>query len=88
MGHGYIVSSTPYLVISRRPIYKVPTATLKVNPYRWKAGNVTVITDWPFNGVELIDTITTPTPGTIQEQSPIAIEIAKILSGWEDDSIV
>ena len=38
MSHRYIVSSTPYLVTTKPPIYKVPTRGLVVNPYKHKPG--------------------------------------------------
>ena len=40
MSHRYIVSSTPYLVTSGRPIYKVPPRGNLSNPYHWKPGTV------------------------------------------------
>ena len=60
--HNYIAGgSVPNLVTTNRPIYKVPTGRLKVNPYHWKPGKVVILAGWPFNGVELDDTITIPT---------------------------
>ena len=38
MSHRYIVSSTPYLVTTKPPIYKVPTRGFVVNPYHMQPG--------------------------------------------------
>ena len=38
MSHRYIVSSTPYLKLNGRPIYKVPPRGNLPNPYHWKPG--------------------------------------------------
>tara|TARA_B000000460_G_scaffold133346_1_gene93938 strand:+ start:140 stop:526 length:387 start_codon:yes stop_codon:yes gene_type:complete len=38
MSHRYIVSSTPYLVTTKPPIYKVPTRGMVVNPNKMKPG--------------------------------------------------
>ena len=60
--HNYIAGgSVPNLVTTNRPIYKVPTGRLKVNPYHWKPGKVKVIRGWPFNGKDARDTSYTPT---------------------------
>ena len=67
MSHNYIVSSIPYLVTSRRPIYKVPTSQIKGNPYHWKPGKVKLITS--YRNDRIIDTIPIPAPiMIIQEQ--------------------
>ena len=38
MSHRYIVSSTPYLKLTGRPIYKVPPRGNLPNRYHWKPG--------------------------------------------------
>jgi len=43
MGHNYIVSSTPYLVTTKPPIYKVPTGLRIINPYGNQPGTVKTI---------------------------------------------
>jgi len=55
--HNYIVGNTPYLVTTRRPIYKVPTAQIKINPYHWKPGDINLVPGWPFGDVMLEDII-------------------------------
>ncbi len=57
MSHGYIVSSTPYLVTSRRPIYKHYPNTLNTNPNKEKSGMVNVIPGWPFGDSTLEELI-------------------------------
>ena len=51
--HNYIVGGIPNLVTTRRPIYKVPTAQIKVNPYHWKPGLINLVPGWPFGEATL-----------------------------------
>ena len=51
--HNYIAGGIPNLVTTRRPIYKVPTAQIKVNPYHWKPGTIKLVQGWPFGEATL-----------------------------------
>jgi len=52
--HNYIVGGVPNLVTTRRPIYKVRSSQVKVNPYHWKQGSITLVQGWPF-GEDMLD---------------------------------
>ena len=60
MSHRYILSSTPYLKQSGRPIYKVPSRGNLPNPYHWKPTLVQNIIQIGKEHNDMLEIIITP----------------------------
>ena len=91
MSHRYIVSSTPYLKQSSRPIYKVPPRGNVSNPNHMRNGAVKIVFEWPFGNLN-IDDIIPNTPPKVSEpliqEPPKEYRIARedIREGWFIDN--
>ena len=70
MGHRYIVSSTPYLVTTGRPIYKVPPRGNVANPNREPNGLVHNLIQIEREENDMLDIIIAPP----QEDVEVATE--------------
>ena len=72
MSHRYIVSSTPYLVTSGRPIYKVPSRGNIANPNKEPNGEVYTIVQIKEPD-DMLDIIIEP-PQVEEQEVTITIE--------------
>jgi len=79
MGHRYIVSSTPYLVTSGRPIYKVPTRGNVSNPNHMPNGSVhTLIQIDREEQNDMLDIIIEPPQEYVESEQELTITIQPV----------
>ena len=76
MSHRYIVSSTPYLVTSGRPIYKVPSRGNIANPNKEPNGEVYTIVQIKEPD-DMLDIIIEP-PQDVESEQEVTITIEPI----------
>lgn len=75
MSHRYIVSSTPYLVTSGRPIYKVQQRPNITNPNHMKNGTVQNIVQIGVETHNSMQDIIIETPQNIELEQEVTIHI-------------
>ena len=79
MGHRYIVSSTPYLVTSGRPIYKVPSRGNISNPNHMPNGSVqTLIQIDTEVQTDMLDIIIEPPQEYVESEQELTITIQPV----------
>ena len=78
MGHRYIVSSTPYLVTSGRPIYKVPPRGNVANPNREPNGPVHNLIQIEREENDMLDIIIEPPQEDVESEQELTITIQPI----------
>lgn len=78
MSHRYIVSSTPYLVTSGRPIYKVPPRGNLPNPYHWQPGPLQNLIQIGEEPTMLDIIIIQPTEEDVESEREVTITITPI----------
>ena len=74
MSHRYIVSSTPYIKLSGRPIYKVPPRGNPINPYRWQPGPLVNLIQISEEQNSMLDIIITPPQEDVEVAYQLPIE--------------
>lgn len=85
MSHRYIVSSTPYLKQSGRPIYKVPSRGNLPNPYNWKPGPVQNLIQIREESKDMVNVIITPPQeDTVDVESTQEREVSIIITPIQD----
>ena len=84
MSHRFILSSTPYLKQSGRPIYKVPTRGNLPNPYHWKPTLVQNIIQIGKEHNDMLEIIITPP----QEDVEIAQDVESTQEQEPEGTIV
>lgn len=67
MSHRYIVSSTPYLVTTKPPIYKVPTRGNVANPNREPNGPVYNLIQIEREENDMLDIIIAPPQDDVED---------------------
>ena len=78
MGHRYIVSSTPYLVTSGRPIYKVPPRGNVANPNREPNGLVHNLIQIEREENDMLDIIIAPPQDDVESEQELTIIIQPV----------
>ena len=78
MSHRYIVSSTPYLKLSGRPIYKVPPRGNLSNPNHMKAGPLQTIIQIGVEQNDMLDIIIDPPQEDIESEQELLITIEPV----------
>ena len=78
MSHRYIVSSTPHLVTTKPPIYKVPTRGLVVNPYKHKPGPLETLIQIGEEQNDMVNIIIEPPQEYVESEQELTITIQPI----------
>tara|TARA_Y100000310_G_scaffold333808_2_gene412139 strand:- start:1083 stop:1469 length:387 start_codon:yes stop_codon:yes gene_type:complete len=84
MSHRYIVSSTPYLVTTKPPIYKVPTRSMVVNPNKMKPGPLETLIQIGEEQNDMVNIIIEPP----QEVAEVEIATVDVESTQEQEGTI
>jgi len=78
MSHRYIVSSTPYLVTTKPPIYKVPTRGNVANPNREPNGPVYNLIQIEREENDMVNIIIEPPQEDVESEQELTITIQPV----------